>query len=81
MAREHKGPRAIVDGRFYPLSKDGEIQLDKPLVQIDLAPGDPEDGSERFVFAGKHDPPQMIDADSIVELEPDTATGRGKAGI
>lgn len=67
---EWAGPRAIFDGAevgfaraHYALTPDGKRLLlvrGRPvrLVQVDLAPGDPADGSERYVVAGKDDPPQ-----------------------
>lgn len=67
---EWTGPRAIFDGAevgfakaHYALTPDGKQLLlvrGNPvrLMQVDLAPGDPTDGSERYMVAAKDDPPQ-----------------------
>lgn len=67
---EWTGPHAIFDGAevgfakaHYALTPDGKRLLlvrGRPvrLVQVDLAPGDPTDGSEKYVVAGRDDPPQ-----------------------
>lgn len=67
---EWTGPRAIFDGaevgfahRSYALTPDGKHLLligGRPvaLTQVDLAPGDPGDGSETYLVAGPGDPPQ-----------------------
>lgn len=44
---------------YYALSEDGKALLvDVPLVCIDDAPGDPEDGSCHYVYAGENEYPQ-----------------------
>lgn len=67
---EWTGPHAIFDGAevgfaraHYALTPDGKQLLlvrGRPvrLVQVDLAPDDPADGSEGYLIAGKDDPPQ-----------------------
>lgn len=69
---------------FYALTDDGKQLLlrgGKPvrLMHVDLAPGDPDDGSEEFLVAGPKDPPQS-EKGRIVPLEPEAATAKGKAG-
>jgi hypothetical protein len=89
---DYDGPKAIFDDEqvggergFYALEKDGRTLLKqggKPvrLTQIDLSPGDPENGLEKYVVAGKNDPMQLnARAENIVELRPDQV--RGAAGV
>lgn len=71
---------------FYALESDGKTLLKqngKPvrLVQIDLAPGNPDDGSQEFRVAAKGDPPQKIDESKLVTLEPEQAQGTGDLGL
>lgn len=84
----YKGPKAIFSGpevghvvAHYALDKEGNLleRNGEPvrLVQIDLAPGDPEDGSEEYRIAGKDDPPQK--SGNVVELEPDTVHAKGES--
>jgi hypothetical protein len=66
----YTGPKAIVvdeDGvpAHWALDKDGQpIAL---LTQIDLAPDNPDDGSEEYRVAGPNDP--SPEPGRIVELE------------
>lgn len=66
----YDGPKAIfdVDGvvAHYAIDEDGNPGA--RLVQIDLAPEDPDDGSEEYRIAADEDPPQIT---SLVELEVD----------
>ena len=84
---EWTGPRAwstdfpdvVPCAGFYALADDGQA-LRRPLVrlmQVDLAPGDLEDGSEIFLVAGPHDRPQIA-GDRLVNVEL-VAKGRGSA--
>lgn len=64
--KRYEGPAAWCDDYtavprpgFYALTPDGKnILADVPLVCIDEAPGDPDDGSCHYVYAGPHDYPQ-----------------------
>jgi hypothetical protein len=86
----YRGPLAIFDDEqvdgvrgFYALTKDGKELLKhrgKPvrLTQIDLAPGDPDNGDERYVIAEK-DGPMQLNArpnDGVIELEPENVRGK-----
>lgn len=75
---EWRGPRAwttdfpdtVPCPGFYALTPDGSTFL-RPLVrliQIDLVPGDPEDGSEKFIVAGPKDRAQ-VPGDQLVNVE------------
>lgn len=87
----YTGPKGIFDGEevggvlaHYALDEDGKKPLlhgGKPvrLVQIDLAPDDPDDGSEEFRIAGPKDPAQTVTG-RIVDLEPERAHSSTKAG-
>ncbi len=78
----HKGARAIFNppdvavSGFYAIDKAGKPG--QRLVQVDLAPDDPDDGSEEFRIASKNDPAQV--SGKIVDLEPDELNATGKAG-
>ena len=86
------GPRAICDDAIvgfvhaaYALTEDGKQLLfvnGRPvrLMQVDLAPDDPTDGSEEYVIAGPGDPAQKIApvVRERVELEIET---EGQAGV
>lgn len=57
---------------YYALDKTGKIVLrDVPLVCVDDAPGDDEDGACHYEFAGPKDNPQrqgrVIDLEVIAE--------------
>jgi hypothetical protein len=92
---KYSGPKAIFDGEevdgilaFYALDQDGKTLLKqngKPvrLMQVDEAPGDPDDGSESFYVAAKGDPAQKTTRDegNLVELEPEEAQGAATAGL
>lgn len=64
----YEGPKSIqtIDGitAHYAETEDGPVRL----VQIDLAPDNPDDGSEEFRIAGPDDPGQET-AVNPVELE------------
>ncbi len=91
----YEGPLAIFDDEsvdgvhgYYALDEDGKELLEqagKPvrLMQVDLAPGDDEDGSERYVVADKNDPSQQIpsEGNGVVELEPDNVKGKTDTGL
>ena len=52
-------PQVVIRPGFYALSENGKMVLgDVPLVCVDDAPLDPEDGSCHYEFAGPHDYPQ-----------------------
>jgi hypothetical protein len=73
----YTGPKAILtdeDGltAHWAISDKGEPLA--RLVQIDLAPGDPDDGSEEYRVAGPDDPAQSR-PDNLVELEVDEIHG------
>lgn len=75
----YDGPKAIdtIDGvtAHYALTKDGPVRL----VQIDLAPEDPDDGSEEYRIAGPDDPPTQ--AGNIVELEVEEIHGSASSEV
>lgn len=91
---EWTGPKAICDDAavgfakaHYALTPDGKRLLlvrGRPvrLMQVDLAPGDPSDGSERYLVAAKDDPPQTtvdgspVAEGSVVALEPEHVAGK-----
>jgi hypothetical protein len=85
---KYKGPKAIFDGEevgfvkaHYALDADGKNLLlrgGKPvrLIQVDLAPDDPDDGREEYLIAGEKDPPQ-IDKGRLVQLEPENIHVKG----
>lgn len=87
---KYTGPKAIFSGEevghvtaHYALDEDGKgllLRSGKPvrLVQIDLAPDDPDDGSEEYRIAGPKDPPQV--AGRIVDFEPEAAHSSTRAG-
>lgn len=87
----YTGPKAIFDDEsvgfvkaFYALDKTGKEllkQRGKPvrLVHVDLAPGDPEDGTEEFRVAGPSDPPQIQDGNPV-ELKPENLQGAADVG-
>lgn len=89
---KYTGPRAVFDGEevgfvkgFYALDSEGKSLLLRGgnpvrLIQVDLAPDDPDDGKEEFLIAGPKDPPQSAKG-RIVELEPEAASGKAKAGL
>jgi len=70
----YDGPRSIqtIDGvtAHWAETKDGPVRL----VQIDLAPDNPDDGSEEYRIASDDDPIQV--SDSIVDLEVDEIQGK-----
>lgn len=54
---------------FYALADDGRTLLaDVPLVCVDDAPGNPDDGSCHYEYAGPKDPPQRAASQREVEL-------------
>lgn len=70
---------------FYALTADGKTVLpDVPLVCVDDAPGDPDDGSTHFEYAGPRDYPQRradgseITRERIVNVE---VHAEGKASV
>lgn len=76
----YDGPKAILtdeDGvtAHWALDKDGDPLA--RLIQIDLAPDDPDDGSEEYRVAGDDDPVQ--DPGNIVELEVDDIHGQASS--
>jgi len=76
----YDGPKAILtdeDGltAHYALDKDGEPIA--RLVQIDLAPDDPDDGSEEYRVAGDDDPVQHTG--NVVEFEVDEIHGQASS--
>lgn len=75
----YKGPKAIdtIDGitAHYALTKDGPVRL----VQIDLAPDNPDDGSEEYRIAGPDDPHQ--EALNVVELEIEEIQGSASTEV
>lgn len=64
---------------FYALSEDGrDILKEYPLVCVDDAPGDPEDGSCHYEYAGPDDNPYRHNPDvplKIVSIEAHDAAG------
>jgi len=70
----YEGPKYIdtIDGvtAHWADTKDGPVRL----VQIDLAPDDPNDGSEEYRIAADDDPVQQ--PLNIVELELDEIHGQ-----
>lgn len=55
---------------FYALAEDGSTLLaDVPLVCVDDAPGNPDDGSCHYEYAGPKDPPQRTASQREVELK------------
>ena len=75
----YEGPKGIdtIDGvtAHWALTKDGPVRL----VQIDLAPDDPDDGSEEYRVASDDDPVQV--GDRIVELEVEDIHGQASSGV
>lgn len=59
---------------------------DKPvrLMQVDMAPGDPDDGKEKFFIAGSDDPPQStidgreVKQGRIVSMEPEAMSMKSR---
>jgi len=75
----YTGPKAIItdeDGltAHWAITEEGEPVA--RLVQIDLAPGDPDDGSEEYRIATPTDPAQS-QPENVVELEVDEIHGSG----
>jgi hypothetical protein len=87
---EYEGLKAFANGAevghvpaFYALTEDGKDFLRRGgevvrLIHIDLAPDDPDDGNEKFLIAGKDDPPTITEG-RLVELEPEQV--KGKTGV
>lgn len=75
----YTGPKAIdtIDGitAHYALTKDGPVRL----VQIDLAPDNPDDGSEEYRIAGPDDPYQ--EGLNVVELEIEEIQGSASTEV
>jgi hypothetical protein len=71
----YEGPKYIdtIDGvtAHWADTKTGPVRL----VQIDLAPDDPDDGSEEYRIASDDDPVQETPV-SLVELEVDEIHGQ-----
>lgn len=69
---------------FYALSPDGKSLLpDVPLVCVDDAPGDPNDGACHYEYAGPRDYPQRsggknIGRGAVIEME---VQAEGKTGL
>jgi hypothetical protein len=76
----YEGPKAIdtIDGvtAHWALTKDGPVRL----VQIDLAPDNPDDGSEEYRIAGDDDPVQET-PQSVVELEVEEVHGQASSEV
>jgi hypothetical protein len=75
----YEGPKyiATIDGvtAHWAATKDGPVRL----VQIDLAPDNPNDGSEEYRIAGDDDPVQAIG--SLVELEVEEIHGTSSTEV
>ena len=76
----YDGPRAILtdeDGltAHYALDKEGEPIA--RLIQIDLAPDNPNDGSEEYRIAADDDPVQQTG--NLVELQVDDIHGQASS--
>lgn len=62
---------------FYALTADGRTVLrDAPLVSVDDAPGDDENGACHYEYAGPNDGPYARAA-TVIPLEAHDAIGRG----
>lgn len=76
----YEGPKSIatVDDvtAHYVLNEDGS--LGERLVQIDLAPGNPDEHVEEFRVAAKDDPVQTTAANVELEVE---AIGEATSGV
>lgn len=78
----YEGPKAIatVDGVTAHWAIDEEGELLARLVQIDLSPGDPNDGAEEYRIASDADPAQTT-VDALVELEVEPVKGKTTSGV
>lgn len=66
---------------FYALTADGRTILPKvPLVCVDDAPGDPDNGACHYEYAGPKDAPYRQGA-SIVSIEAHEASGTAEVGV
>lgn len=69
---------------FYALSEDGKTLLpDVPLVCVDDAPGDPDDGACHYEYAGPKDYPQRsggkpIGRGAVIEMD---VRAEGQTGV
>jgi hypothetical protein len=76
----YDGPKSIqtIDGvtAHYADTKDGPVRL----VAIDLAPDDPDDGSEEYRIASDDDPVQGT-PQSVVELEVEEVHGQASSEV
>jgi len=76
----YEGPKYIdtIDGvtSHWADTKDGPVRL----VAIDLAPDNPDDGSEEYRVAGDDDPVQGT-PQSVVELEVEEVHGQASSEV
>lgn len=66
---------------FYALTPDGRTILpDVPLVCVDDAPGDPDNGACHYEYAGPKDNPYR-QGTKIVAIEAHEASGSAEVGV
>ena len=81
-------PQQVLRPAYYAVSSggpEGRILADTPLVCVDDAPWDENDGSHHFEYAGPNDYPQRradgtkVEKGQIVQMEAERIVG--KAGL
>lgn len=76
--------QAVPRPGFYALSEDGRsILKEYPLVCVDDAPGNPDDGSTHYEYAGPDDNPYRLAGapQNIVPLEAHDAAGTSSTEV